>query len=550
MINFVAGPMTAADVRADDMTNNDVSRSSLLQFVFLDYQILYFAKRLYEEYEVPVTDPYRIRIDTQSMWTKLENMRKEKDEDLYHVDKTLKDFSNGIERDIDGYQQEPDKNKKEEFKKNIKNKVNQFSNTAEKFVEFVKEELAKHHLKAKLKRDLEEKVIKTIQEIRDGIANNNMENIKAKMQEGTKNIMQVMSTVYEIAMYEIIEYYAKYRISVFAQDLFSYILLYPNVFREFKDVHKQPDWNRNGKTFENYLTEELERVTGRPIEFEIIDLFLSIIDKGGSLGEENEKYLKEVLISKDWIIDEKTLGELLEKSGLKQTLDKLYSLAYETDVLEEYEELQIEPAIDVGILTNINVVWDSVFDSRAAVPELVYFLGSYIPIIRQRFASCQPSPNQKDYFYDELKKVEKYLDDAISKETITELQSLQEDPISSRVLTFFRSLGRTVNEPLKLPTKCRRRFLYIIWWSLTKNNELSDLYRESLEGSNPPQGVNPSALFPGSLVEGDRSDGRFGTASLEQRFKYYQTSAKSFKEKLKQPGGLLTTLDRLRGYAI
>lgn len=545
MIKFVAGPMTAADVREDNITNNDISRSSFLQFVFLDYQILYYANRL-SQYGVSVTDPYRIMIDGYN--TQSEHMRKEKDKILHNID----EYQHLVNEELAKHHlNDEDKNKKEELKKNIKNKVDQFSKEADKLMS---EELAKHHVKDKVKPHEVEKVKKTIQEIRDAIANNNMENIKTKMEEGTKNIREAIT-------FEEIRAYADYRISVFAQDLFSYILLYPNVFREFKDMHKQPDWNRNGKTFENYLSEELERVTGRPVEFEIIDLFLSIIDKGGSLGvstidskeQNSEDYLKQVLIQEDWKIDNEEILENLSKaSGLTQTLEKLFTLAYEYDVLQEDDELQIQPAIDVGILTNINVVWDSVFDSRAAVPELVYFLGTYIPIISQRFASCQPSPNQKDYFYDQLKKVEKYLDDAISKETITKLQSLQEDPISSKVLTFFRSLGRKVNEHIEVPTKWRRQFLYIIWWSLTKNNELSELYNEIVKPGDPdrPSGVNPSALFPGSLVEGGRSDGRFGTASLEQRFKYYQISAKSFKEKLKQPGGLLTTLDRLRGYAI
>jgi hypothetical protein len=543
MIKSVAGPMTAADAREDDITNNDISRSSFLQFVFLDYRILYYAKRL-SQYGVSVTDPYRIMIDGYN--TQSEHMRKEKDKILHNID----EYQHLVnEERAKHHLNDEDKNKKEELNKNIKNKVDQFSKDADKLMN---EELAKHHVKDKVKPHELEKVKKTIQEIRDANANNNMENIKTKMEEGTKNIREAITL-------EEIRAYAEYRIAVFAQDLFSYILLYPNVFREFKDMQKQPDWNRNGKTLENYLSEELERVTGRPVEFEIIDLFLSIIDKGGSLEEEKindltyEDYLRKVLISEEWKIDiEETLEKLSEASGLTQTLEKLFTLAYENDVLVEDDEFQIVPAIDVGILTNINVVWDSVFDSRAAVPELVYFLGAYIPIISQRFASCQPSPNQKDYFYDQLKKVEKYLDDAISKETITELQSLQEDPISSKVLTFFRSLGRTVNDPLKLPTERRRQFLYIIWWSLTKDNELSELYNEIVKPGDPgrPPGVNPSALFPGSLVEGGRSDGRFGTASLEQRFKYHQTSAKSFKEKLKQPGGLVTTLERLRGYAI
>jgi hypothetical protein len=313
--------------------------------------------------------------------------------------------------------------------------------------------------------------------------------------------------------------YKHIRIDHFVQVLLSYALINPNGCYYFKE-----HTNR-----EEIINDQAKNVIGDSLQDGIVNILSDVFDSFGALPSEDDD-------------DEKKLAEkLLNANREKLKDDSIIKSAGLANLYEKLSQLENNHGVDIASLSYILKVYSDLLNSRKDSPEFINLLLMILPTIGERFKTSTYTRSQEDRRYAAIRSVEDYLKKNITEEKMRSLRELQNKPDPSSFARIFVNDNFTQSRH-KTVKDSPDDFPYIVYWILTDDNSLCQLYSR-ITGKNEKEDEN---LFQGKLSE----KSILGTNSSDVNCKLFAEYSNRLKEQLAKPGGLDAVITQRVGVRI
>ena len=356
--------------------------------------------------------------------------------------------------------------------------------------------------------------------------------------------------------------YAYYRTDLFLQAMLSFRMRFPDSHKELAYTHERYDDHFN------YVTNEIERITGTAPPYDVVLLLLKIF---GVIfwplpNEYSEKFIVEELMpakTDSDLCSYTVAGDMQEVRPLCH-IDNLTQAAGLTSLRKELAKLvRNAPGESIEMFGNIISVCKSLFDDSHRMSSQLRFLDSQLPALIGRFFATHAVAGQEVFAIAAKGMVRDFLKKTVTNERLSDLHDLIElDSLTNRTLHFFRSFNDiprsrhtssgkdqiwTSSSWYDLLVSHRLDFLYVLNWMLSSDTRLYILYdyivKRTKTLSDP--GDHPEAYFAKRLGVPEE-----GITSVGTIYDQLLQSIKDLDDALTHRGELEAKLCQYRGRAI
>src|SRR5215212_5416317 len=319
---------------------------------------------------------------------------------------------------------------------------------------------------------------------RDPIAKITVKNGRQKIEEEELFVERVVdvndnvdyylySNESEMQRFKIAKAYLDYRTDLFLQEVLSFFIRYPEKIYELVSLNTDDSIKA-----EFDLTTIIENLTSSTPPYGRVKLLLKIFRAMASplsITDETDIWGK--------LIPQKTARDLNPAgTGLPFPPQEIIEVAHSAGLTAIRSELSDLLAVDLAegmdIFEDIIDICSSLFNGDMS--EVMRFIDSQLPTLITRFQTMQATPLQQDHFFRASDVVTEILNNAISRERISDLHAVSSNRKSTNItVNFFRSLydlAKSIKSSHISKVSINQRWADSAWYVLHNSNRLDFLH--------------------------------------------------------------------------